>query len=253
MPDGSRASGEGAGALSLRLLRSVASVARIDRRGSERSLRVQTCALFVFLASQGTACGPAAGDAATTDGRTARPADSTVRPQAGRPGYVVDSILAPEEELRRFRAGTTEISTLSEGMPSRDGLVREFVRAVESSDTAALGRIAVSSAEFGWLIYPSSEYTKPPMRQAPEIVWLLRTNESDQGLRRVLERHGGQPLRYLRHTCNTAPTTQGQNRFWTGCVLHSRSEAGPVVRQRLFGTLVERDGVWKVLSYANQY
>src|SRR5690606_28284148 len=60
------------------------------------------------------------------------------------PGYVVDSILSPDEEMRRFAADLPSRPTrLSNGADSRDALIRRWIAAVEGNDSLALIRLAV--------------------------------------------------------------------------------------------------------------
>jgi hypothetical protein len=80
------------------------------------------------------------------------------RPRAG---YVVDSILPPEEALRRFRAGMDAPRAL-DGPRTRDELVRRFISAVHTRNAAALRALAITRAEFGYLVYPESKLSRPP-------------------------------------------------------------------------------------------
>src|SRR5690242_11835693 len=76
-----------------------------------------------------------AGDAAEVKGTNAVAVapDTSYRTQ---PGYVVDSILSPDEALRRFRVGIHERPVRFEGgATSRNALVRTFARALETRDT----------------------------------------------------------------------------------------------------------------------
>jgi hypothetical protein len=219
-------------------------------------MRLLSTLLLLALGLSAASCGSAAEESAAGDSIAAARDDSVGRARQdsinrAQPGYIVDSILPIEEQLRRFRLDLPRVSSLAGGLPSREALVLAFVRAVEQRDTTALVRLAVSAAEFAWLVYPSSDYTKPPLQQAPQIVWFLASSESDQGLRRLLARHGGAPLGFHFHRCADTPAVQGRNRLWSGCVVVLGDSAAPPIR--LFGTLLERDGRWKVLSFANQY
>src|SRR5215471_18682286 len=97
--------------------------------------------------------------------------DSIVR---ARPGYIIDSILPVEEEIRRFQATIAVApSGFANGAPSRKALVARFRQALEQNDTTALTKLVIDRAEFGYLIYPTSPNAKPPYRQAPDLVWLM--------------------------------------------------------------------------------
>jgi len=191
-------------------------------------------------------------DSAARDSLARARQDSINRAQ---PGYVVDSILPVAEELRRFRAalGGDSAVRLVGGSPSRDALVRRFVRALAANDTADLQRMAVRSREFADLYYPESPYTHAPYRQAPALAWSLMQNPSASGLTRLVRRLGGKPIRYVDHRCEPTLVHEGRNVRYTGCLLRLVDEAGDTVTKRYFGSILERDGQFKFLSYTNQF
>lgn len=166
---------------------------------------------------------------------------------------VVDSIFPAEEEIRRFKAARTDASAiaLTGGAASRDALVRRFIAAVEARDIAALRAMALSPAEFIDLYYPSSAYAKPPYKQSPELVWLLLQQNSEKGIRRVIERHKDQIASFRSYDCAAQPVTQGKNRLWNACRVRWEPDAGAPKTTTLFGAIVERDGRYKFVSYAN--
>lgn len=171
------------------------------------------------------------------------------------PGYVVDSILPVAEELRRFRASLPGDSAvaLTGGSSSRDALVRRFVRALVSRDTADLQAMAVRSREFADLYYPESPYTHAPYRQPPALAWSLIQNPSTSGLTRLVRRLGGTSIEYVDHRCEPRPVREGRNTRYTGCLVRIVDERGDTVTKRYFGSILERDGRFKFLSYTNQF
>ena len=174
--------------------------------------------------------------------------DSIVR---ARPGYVVDSILPVEEEIRRFQATIPRRPTgFTGGATTRAALVRSFVRALEQRDTLALASLLVDRAEFGYLIYPASPNARPPYRQSPDLVWLSRTAATDKGFTRLMARFGGRPLHYVGFTCPDSAERQGSNTLWSGCVV-ARRDGADTTRLRMFGAIVARDGRFKLLSLSN--
>lgn len=171
-----------------------------------------------------------------------------------RPGYIIDSALSPEEALRRFRANISVVpSALVGGAASRETLVRRFARALQARDTIALRNMLLSRAEFAYLVYPSSRYTRPPYQQPPGIVWYQYTVSSDKGLTRLLSHVGGQPLNVIGVDCPAPPDTEGENRFWRACHARRVRAPGDTILDDLFGTIIERDGRMKFVSYANKY
>jgi hypothetical protein len=170
------------------------------------------------------------------------------------PGHtVVDSILPIEEEIRRFAAPLGVLPTALEGGEAdARTLVLRWVRAVERADTADLGRMHLTPAEFIALYYPESRYTSPPWRQSPRLFWFLLTSRSSQGLTRVLERHGGRPLGYVGHHCSDEPEHAGRNVVWGRCLVRHVAGTDTVTAQ-LFGAIIFRDGHYKFYSYASDY
>jgi hypothetical protein len=175
--------------------------------------------------------------------------DSIVR---SRPGYIVDSILPVEEEIRRFQATIAERpSSLEGGAESRSALVERFVRALERNDTTALVRLVVNRAEFGYLIYPTSPNADPPYRQSPDLVWLSRSASTDKGVVRLFRRFGGKPLGYTGFTCPGPARREGGNTLWANCVVNRIASGGDTTHLRMFGAIVGRERRYKFLSLVN--
>lgn len=171
------------------------------------------------------------------------------------PGYVVDSILPIDEELRRFRAavGGVPVNELQGGAASRNSLVSGFVAALASNDSAALRSLALTPREFADLVYPESPYTRPPYRQAPGLVWSQIQNAGMSGFNRLLERLGGAQLRYEGARCSEPPKLQGRNAIWAHCTVRVSEARGPARIRKLFGPIIEREGRFKFVSYATEF
>lgn len=191
------------------------------------------------------ACGQ---DTATAE---ANPASTTAADSEPARPAVVDSILPPEEALRRFRQGHPEITALTGGADSRDALVRRFIGAVEAQDTAALRAMVLSRAEYAHLVYPTSRFTRPPMQQDPALIWFQMQLNSEKGVVRLLRRHGGEDSGFRGYACEDAPTVEGENRLWERCTVRLTAADGGDVTLRWFGSIIERDGHFKLMSYAN--
>jgi hypothetical protein len=171
-------------------------------------------------------------------------------PAAHRPVHV-DSILPRGEALRRFQASARRVKVLSGGAPSRDVLVREFVRGLETRDTAALRRLALNRDEFAFLYYPSAPQGLPPYDLEPGLLWFTLQSGSHKGLARALERRGGRALGFEGYRCDSLVSRQGENTVWGPCAVQSRRK-GVMVEERLFGLIVERAGRFKFVDYGNR-
>ena len=174
------------------------------------------------------------------------------RPAAPRAATTDESLTPREARLARFQAGLERPAGLSGGAPSRDSLVALVVGGIERRDTASLRRLAVTKEEFAWLVYPTSAQGEPPYDLEPQAYWEMLFFHSDGGLTKALEAYGGHPLGVTGYTCDTTEAREGLNRLVGPCLLNRRTPEGAAVREALFAQLIERDGRWKVLSYANK-
>lgn len=195
---------------------------------------------------------PAAAAAPRTVAPAARDSAARARQDSinrARPGYVIDSVMPVEEELRRFRADLGDPPAgFSHGAPSRSALVAAFVQALERNDTTALVRLIVNRREFGYLVYPTSPNVRAPYRQSPQLVWLQRAAASNKGIARLLDRLGGRPFGLVGYTCSSPPQREGDNTLWTACVVARRGPDSATATLRLFGPIIERGGQFKFLS-----
>jgi hypothetical protein len=141
---------------------------------------------------------------------------------------------------------------LSGGAPTREALVRRLVRAVTLRDTTSVREMVLSRAEFAYLYYPHSPFTREPHKQMAGLVWFLTQANSSKGITRAFERLGGQALRYRAHGCNGRPKRQGPNLVWEDCIVRL-TDGGTQAEMRLFGSIIQRDGRVKFVSYANDF
>jgi hypothetical protein len=214
---------------------------------------------FIALASTTTtACyGPA--DAASARADSLR-TDSIARARQDSinrtlPGYVVDSARPIREEIRRFaaRIGGDSVRSFAHASPSVESLIRRVVRGVAKADSVDLAGAAITPREFIDLVYPSSPYTRPPYEQPPDLVWMQIANPSAAGYRRLLARRGGQAFSYVGHSCAPKREHQGPNTLFLDCSITVRDPSHAEIKQRWFGSIIERDGRFKILSYRNQF
>lgn len=170
-----------------------------------------------------------------------------------RPARVVDSTVPRDVALARFRRDLREVTTLSGGDTERERLVRRFITALERNDTTELRDLILTRAEFAWLYYPTAREANPPYDLAPDLMWFTHEGRSEQGIRVALETRGGRPLGYTGHRCAAEPRLEGENRLYGYCLVRRKDPAsGAELEEQLFGLIVERGGIFKFVSYANQ-
>jgi hypothetical protein len=165
----------------------------------------------------------------------------------------VDSIHAPAEALSRFREGLPITGSLSGGAGSRDSLVARFVDAVARQDTAAVRAMVLDRTEYGWIYFPSLQRMNPATRMQPEVMWMLHQQESEKGITRVLRRLGGGQARFGTYTCEAAPQVEQGSRYWHACTIQTIAKDGETAPLKLFGSVIEHGGHWKIVSYSNDF
>jgi hypothetical protein len=168
-------------------------------------------------------------------------------------GYVIDSLLPPEEEARRFRAAFPGDSATAfvGGEGSREALVRRFVRSLAAADTNDLRRMVVKGREFVDIYYPGSPYASGPYRQPVGFAWRMIQDPSGVGLTRLLGRLAGRPLTFVWQRCEPKVLQEGKVDRYTGCLVRVVDERGDSATKRLFGSIVSFRGRFKFLSYTN--
>ena len=165
---------------------------------------------------------------------------------------VVDSAIPRDVALARFRRCCAPADSLGGGAPTRDALVRGFVRALETKDTAALRAMVLTQGEFAWLYYDTSPQSLPPYNLAPGLMWFLLEGNRSKGLARALDEYGGKPLGYVGYTCDESTSAEGANVVHGPCGVRRVELGGDTVQVRLFGLVLERGGRWKFVNYGNK-
>jgi hypothetical protein len=164
----------------------------------------------------------------------------------------VDSAVPREVALARFRGCCARVDSLSGGESSRDALIRRFVQSIEALDTTTLRGLLLNRDEFAWLYYESAPQGLPPYNLSPALLWFMLEGNSGKGLARAFSEYGGRPLGYAGYQCEALSQRESANTLVGPCVVRRVEPGGDTISVRLFGLLIERDGRWKFLSYANK-
>ena len=165
----------------------------------------------------------------------------------------VDSVLPMPVMLERFRAGLVQPQRMTSGAATRDELVERIVTALERSDTMAFEPLAMGVEEFAWLYYPTAPTAQPPYELPPGVAWLQIQQRNRDGVLRALREFGGMDLSFGGYRCAAEPTSEGENRMWNDCVVTLARAGEPARELRLFGTILERDGRFAVVSFTNDF
>jgi hypothetical protein len=148
-----------------------------------------------------------------------------------------------------FVCGCESRPLLSNTHPSPDALARAVLGAVERQDAAALRALALNEEEFREQVWPELPAARPERNLPFSYVWGDLRQKSEEGLVRTLARHGGR--RYALVSVRTAGETTRYPSYTVSreTVLLARGETGVESELRLFGSILQKDGAWKVFSY----
>jgi hypothetical protein len=135
------------------------------------------------------------------------------------------------------------------GPSSRDSLLRLFERGLAKRDTAALNRLQLTREEFAYLYYPDSKMARPPYELGPDVMWMQIQSQSDRGLQRLLAKRGGRNLGIRALECQ--PPQRENAVVVHQCAVRTNDRADSTAKQ-LFGSIIERDGRFKFVGYANR-
>jgi hypothetical protein len=141
------------------------------------------------------------------------------------------------------------VPELTHALPSKEALAQAVVDALAEREEQQLAAFAITEREFHTAIWPRLPTSEPGVGMSPDYVWTDTTTRSRAHLARALDERGGRQARV------EAVTFRGPATNYDGVIVHREAEltlreaSGEVVVARLFGSMVEASGRWKVYSY----
>ena len=132
---------------------------------------------------------------------------------------------------------------------SVEALSRAVLAAVEKRDADALLALAINRAEFTEHVWPELPSARPERNLSPSFVWGDLNQKSNIMLREMLAAHGRKKYTFV-SACFLGKTTQ-----YESYLVHRESELtvkdpeGNERQVRLFGSVIEKGGRYKVFSY----
>jgi hypothetical protein len=169
-----------------------------------------------------------------TDSRSARRALSAC---------VVSCLLA-------VSSGCGMAPTLEWGLESPRAVAQAAVDALTAGDASALERLALNEREFATLVWPRQPAARPERNIPREFAWRTLAARSRHGLRARLSewsRSAGQTVVGLTFTGDT--TDYGTYRVYRKSVVTLRDASGRLETIRIFGSVIEQGGRYRVFSY----
>lgn len=146
-------------------------------------------------------------------------------------------------------ASPTGPSTLSNTFATPEALAQALLGALAASDKAKLQSLALSEAEFRTHVWPELPASRPERNVPFEYAWGQMKQRSDGSLSYTFQRYAGKRLTFVRAGA-TGETTQ----YKTFLVMRdseivATDETGRELVVRLFGSMMVKEGRYKVFSF----
>ncbi len=122
------------------------------------------------------------------------------------------------------------------------------MRAISTRDRTTLASLALSESEFRKHIWPALPASDSTVGMPLDYVWSDTSQKNENYLAQLVAEHGGRDYRLIAVTFGGETTDYGAFRVHRETTIDVRGPAGPVTL-RLFGSLVESGGRWKVYSF----
>ena len=138
---------------------------------------------------------------------------------------------------------------LAQTFDSAEAAARAVLEALAARDIGTLAHLAVTEHEFREIIWPELPSSRPEINLPVAYAWGTLAQNSQGSLASTLAAHGGR-----RYTLVTLRVTGRSTRYDTFTVhrdvaLDVTDDAGVRRQVRVFGSLLERNGRWKVFSF----
>ena len=174
-----------------------------------------------------------------------RPGGAPRRASAAVAVIVALVLLGATSEIRSGRPSPP----LAHTFDSAEAAAGAVLEALAGRDGGTLARLALTEHEFREIVWPELPSSRPEVNLPVAYAWGTLAQNSQGSLAATLAAHGGR-----RYTLTSVRVTGRSTRYHTFTVhrdiaLDVLDEAGARHQVRVFGSLLERDGRWKVFSF----
>lgn len=226
---------------------------RYTGAASTLSARVGLAVALLAIGAQGAGCAPqparvdpeAREAAAQARIAHAREVASATLPEgameAARLGYVTEGIPA-----------SLAAPSLSNAFASIEDLAATVLDGIQHGRGQALWNLAITREEFRDVVYPVLPASRPERNTPMEYVWSDLRHKSSASLNATLAEHGGRHYELVRVDFVAPEQRQrdyGAFRVHRDARVVVEREDGSEVALDLFGSVIERNGRFKVFSY----
>ena len=142
----------------------------------------------------------------------------------------------------------SRVPPLANSYDAPEALARAVLAALAARDRPRLESLALSEAEFRGHVWPSLPAARAERNLPFSYVWGDLRQKSAQSLSSILSAHGGTPYELVEATF-TGATEYGPYTVHRAPSFVVRLPSGGTESVRVCGSMIEKDGEWKVFSF----
>ena len=146
--------------------------------------------------------------------------------------------------------GKEQVKRLSNACSSLEELGKQVLEAVYNKDTERLSSLAITEEEYGTYIWPQSPISKiKEWQDNYDFVRNQHFSRSRLSLRQMLARYGGRKYTLVRFRFGDETTEHTIYKAHRDARLIVKKPDGEELELNLFGSVVEMDGQFKIMSF----
>ena len=131
---------------------------------------------------------------------------------------------------------------------SIESLARHFLRTLQHGDKDEVYDLALSKAEFEQIVFPSLPASRPGSNLSAEVLWQQTVLKSWAGFQTTLE-HQGKNYELIAVRFADGVKNYGNFVIHRDARLRVRDEENRERKLNLFGSVIEKDGAFKIYSF----
>jgi hypothetical protein len=148
-----------------------------------------------------------------------------------------------------LQSGAAVRRPLESAASSPEELTRRFLDAIAGNRPDEVRKLALSEEEFRKYVWPELPSAEPARNLTPEFVWNSLHIRSESNLRSTMASVGGRRLRLEEVRFTGGVTEYKTYRVHRASLLFLKDEVGKEQTVRLFGSVLELDGQFKIFSF----
>jgi hypothetical protein len=132
---------------------------------------------------------------------------------------------------------------------SAEAVALAVLEGLAAPDVVALRQLSLTEHEFREIVWPELPSSRPEVNLPVAYAWGTLAQNSQGSLATTIAAHGGRRYTLLKVRVTGRSTPYGSFTVHRDVTLDVVDDAGVRGQLRVFGSLLERDGRWKIFSF----